>query len=110
MSNIIFENISRTDVLIQNTIRNKFRSCTVLTIAHRLHTVMDSDKVLVLDGGVVVEFDHPHILLGNNAGHLYTMAEQTGQASVDSLRLKAKEVSVQCTYIPRVVNDTTISF
>lgn len=68
---------------------------------------MDSDKVLVLDEGVVVEFDHPHILLGNHTGHLYTMAEQTGRASFDSLRSKAEEVSVLCTYIPHEVNDIT---
>ncbi|XP_066455218.1 multidrug resistance-associated protein 1-like isoform X2 [Eleutherodactylus coqui] len=52
-----------TDNLIQSTIRKVFSDCTVLTIAHRLHTVLDSERVLVLDAGRVVEFDEPQRLI-----------------------------------------------
>ncbi|EAT33898.1 AAEL013833-PA, partial [Aedes aegypti] len=52
-----------TDNLIQSTIRDHFRECTILTIAHRLHTIMDSDRVLVMDAGRLVEFDSPANLL-----------------------------------------------
>ena len=53
----------KTDRLIQEVIRDKFKDSTVITIAHRLNTIMDYDKVLVLDGGRVVEFDKPDVLM-----------------------------------------------
>jgi ATP-binding cassette subfamily C (CFTR/MRP) protein 4 len=61
----------KTDELIQSSIRNKFKNCTVLTIAHRLNTVIDSDKILVMDKGMVVEFGPPHQLLQNREGFFY---------------------------------------
>lgn len=84
--------IFRTDALIQNTIRNKFQNCTVLTIAHRLNTVMDSDKILVMDGGTMVEYDNPYNLLKNKNGYLYKMVEQTGRATADVLHNIAEAV------------------
>lgn len=54
-----------TDRLIQQTIRTAFRSSTVLTIAHRLETIMDSDRVAVMSGGQLVELDPPAKLLEN---------------------------------------------
>lgn len=69
---------STTDKFLQKLIREKFADCTVLTIAHRLHTVMDSDRVLVIDGGEAVEFDHAHRLLGNPDGFLTKLVNETG--------------------------------
>ena len=82
---------SRTDKLIQTTIRGKFADCTVLTIAHRLHTVMDSDRVLVMDAGRVVEFGHPHELLHGPSGYLRRLVDQTGVATAAMLMRIAEE-------------------
>lgn len=84
----------QTDALIQSAIRKKFADCTVLTIAHRLHTVMDSDKVLVMDAGTMVEFNHPHVLLQNKEGFLYGMVEKTGKAMADTLCAIAEQVMI----------------
>uniref|UniRef100_A0A3P9Q7M5 ABC-type glutathione-S-conjugate transporter n=1 Tax=Poecilia reticulata TaxID=8081 RepID=A0A3P9Q7M5_POERE len=66
-----------TDDLIQTTIRKEFSHCTVLTIAHRLHSIMDSSRVMVLDAGKIVEFDSPSNLM-EKRGHFYSMAKDAG--------------------------------
>ncbi|TPP56724.1 hypothetical protein FGIG_04960 [Fasciola gigantica] len=52
-----------TDFVIQKTIRSQFASCTVLTVAHRLHTVIDNELIVVMEGGRIVEVGAPHELL-----------------------------------------------
>ncbi|XP_075870988.1 ATP-binding cassette sub-family C member 5 [Nelusetta ayraudi] len=61
------------DALIQKTIRSSFRDCTTLTIAHRLHTVLSSDRIMVLNQGQVAEFDEPAKLLANENSRLCSM-------------------------------------
>ncbi|XP_036065584.1 multidrug resistance-associated protein 4 [Oryzias melastigma] len=82
----------RTDSLIQQTIRDKFQDCTVLTIAHRLNTIIDCDKILVLDAGRMQEYDEPYVLLQNHDGLFYQMVQQTGRAEAASLLQTAKQV------------------
>ena len=67
-----------TDDLIQATIREEFSDCTVLTIAHRLNTIMDSSRVMVLDAGKIKEFDTPNVLLNNKKSVFYGMARDAG--------------------------------
>ncbi|XP_071062931.1 LOW QUALITY PROTEIN: ATP-binding cassette sub-family C member 3 [Pseudochaenichthys georgianus] len=66
-----------TDDLIQSTIRTQFEDCTVFTIAHRLNTIMDYTRVLVLDKGQIAEFDTPTNLLSQK-GIFYGMAKDAG--------------------------------
>lgn len=67
-----------TDELIQRTIREEFKDRTILTIAHRIKTVMDNDKILVLDHGRVSEFDTPSRLLEKEDSLFYKLAVQAG--------------------------------
>ncbi|XP_073129277.1 ABC transporter C family member 2-like isoform X2 [Henckelia pumila] len=76
----------RTDALIQKTIREEFRTCTMLIIAHRLNTIIDCDKILLLDAGMVVEFDSPETLLQNEESSFSKMVQSTGAANAEYLR------------------------
>uniref|UniRef100_A0A4W6DQI4 Cystic fibrosis transmembrane conductance regulator n=1 Tax=Lates calcarifer TaxID=8187 RepID=A0A4W6DQI4_LATCA len=83
----------RTDELIQKTIRDKFRECTVLTIAHRLNTIIDSDRILVLDAGKIHAYDEPYTLLQDPECVFYKMVQQTGKQEAAALLEAAKQVT-----------------
>ncbi|KAH7032042.1 LOW QUALITY PROTEIN: multi drug resistance-associated protein MRP [Linnemannia elongata] len=68
-----------TDELIQKTIRKEFQDRTILTIAHRIKTIMDSDKILVLEKGQVEEFDTPGMLVKNKESLFFKLAHQAGE-------------------------------
>lgn len=80
-----------TDALIQRTIRKKFATCTMLTVAHRLNTIMDSDKVLVMDKGRMAEYNHPHILLKNSYSQFTSLVKETGPGMYEQLVKVAKQ-------------------
>uniref|UniRef100_A0A4W6BWQ9 ABC-type glutathione-S-conjugate transporter n=1 Tax=Lates calcarifer TaxID=8187 RepID=A0A4W6BWQ9_LATCA len=66
-----------TDTLIQSTIRTQFEDCTVLTIAHRLNTIMDYTRVIVMDRGHISEMDSPTNLIAQR-GQFYRMCREAG--------------------------------
>ena len=74
-----------SDALIQRTVRDAFADCTVLTIAHRLNTIMDSDKVAFLEAGALGEFGEPADLLKDKTGLFTKLVEQSGKKNSEHL-------------------------
>jgi ABC-type multidrug transport system fused ATPase/permease subunit len=72
-----------TDAFIQKTIKEEFKFCTVLTIAHRLSNILDSDKVLVMDAGEVAEYDSPSNLLKDPKSFLFRLFNAKMQSKTD---------------------------
>jgi len=80
-----------TDNFIQDTLKNSFANCTVVLVAHRLATVIDADRILVMEAGVGEEYDNPFRLLVNDEddetitkdGHFAAMVKATGGATAD---------------------------
>lgn len=75
-----------TDALIQKTIREHFADRTTLTIAHRLNTIIDSDRILILHHGELAEIDTPANLLANPDSHFSSMVDETGPENAAFLR------------------------
>ncbi|PVV00736.1 hypothetical protein BB560_004870 [Smittium megazygosporum] len=68
-----------TDRFVQEVIRSVFKDSTVITIAHRLNTIMDSDYILVLEKGQVAEFDNPQVLSNNKDSLFYQLIQQANE-------------------------------
>ena len=67
-----------TDALLQATLRSKmFKERTIITIAHRINTILDSDRIVVLDRGSVAEFDTPSALI-RQRGLFYELVKEAG--------------------------------
>jgi ABC-type multidrug transport system fused ATPase/permease subunit len=81
-----------SDALVQRTLETDFAGVTKLIIAHRLGTIIDSDRVLCMDGGRVAQFGHPHELL-TAAGHspFAALVEELGPAAAAAMRERAAE-------------------
>ncbi|KAL7295968.1 hypothetical protein TKK_0010526 [Trichogramma kaykai] len=80
------------DALVRNTIRSKYSDCTVITVSHKLDSVLDNDRVLVIDDGRVIEYDHPHVLLQNENSLFTKLAKQMGETKYEKLKKDAQEM------------------
>ncbi|KAK7681180.1 hypothetical protein QCA50_015795 [Cerrena zonata] len=72
-----------TDQILQETIRTEFSNRTVLTIAHRLNTIMHSDRIIVLEQGEIAEFDSPANLLSRKESMFYALCKEGGLVEND---------------------------
>lgn len=68
------------------------KESTKKNVFFRLHTVMDSDKVLVMDAGSAIEFSHPYLLLQNTDSIFYGLVKETGKAMAEHLAEIAEQV------------------
>ncbi|KAA8912260.1 hypothetical protein TRICI_003540 [Trichomonascus ciferrii] len=81
-----------TDSKIQRTIREEFKNASLITVAHRIHSIVDYDKILVMENGQAVEYDEPHVLLSQNS-KFRDICLETGEIS----RLEAVAKGSKCT-------------
>lgn len=88
ISSCLFRVFFRTDHLIQATIRTQFSDCTVLTVAHRLNTILDSDRIMVLEAGNIVEFDTPLRLYEKSNGAFRKLIDEAGLDFIKFSRVK----------------------
>lgn len=100
---------TETDNLLQQTIQKEFVHCTVLTIAHRLNTIIDSDRVLVMDAGRIVEFDNAHNLLQQDDGFLNKLVNETGPTNAQILRDIAQNSCEQRHRKPNHSNESLVA-
>ena len=79
----------KTDDFVQQTIRTQLKHCSIITIAHRLLTVIDYDRICVMNAGTVAEYDSPHALLQTDGSLFAALVDATGDESAAELRERA---------------------
>jgi ABC-type multidrug transport system ATPase subunit len=84
-----------TDRKIQDTIITEFAHCTVITIAHRLETIRECDKILVMDGGEIGEFGSPGDLLQQKNGMFASLVRELSSAAAASAAVSSSETLIQ---------------
>lgn len=81
---------SRTDKLLQEAVAKSFQGATIIAVAHRLDTVIDYDRILVLGHGAVLEYGTPHELI-EKGGDFASMVSDTGDEMSTLLKARAKQ-------------------
>merc|ERR1712150_105885 len=102
---IVFEEspsilFQRTEAILHHVLSSRFKHCTVIVIAQRVQSVIDKDRVMVLDEGKIKEFDPPHMLLQTKTGYFYQMVNSLPPKEVSVLKQKAQDKYENHPYVP----------
>lgn len=86
---------SDTNAAVNEVLKTHFADRTIFTIAHRLDTIIESDRILTLSAGIVAEYDRPDALLDNPDSIFHELCKNTGPAQYEFLRTKARHFAVE---------------
>jgi ABC-type multidrug transport system fused ATPase/permease subunit len=86
---------SDTNAAVNEVLKTHFADRTIFTIAHRLDTIIESDRILTVSAGVVAEYDRPDVLLDNPSSIFYELCMNTGQAQFNVLAAKARHMAIE---------------
>jgi ATP-binding cassette, subfamily C (CFTR/MRP), member 1 len=84
---------SDTNAAVSEVLKTYFSDRTIFTIAHRLDTIIESDRILTVSAGVVAEFDRPDVLLSNPESIFHELCMNAGKAQFDVLSAKARDIA-----------------
>ncbi|XP_064637687.1 ATP-binding cassette sub-family C member 4-like isoform X2 [Lineus longissimus] len=99
---------ARANSAIQSILRSRFEQCTVIVITHRIQSVVDFDRVLIMDNGRVLEYDPPHILLQNPLGIFKQMFSELSAKDAILLREMAQYKFENKPYVPPPMDERTL--
>jgi ABC-type multidrug transport system fused ATPase/permease subunit len=97
---------SDTDAAVQQVLKKHFSDRTIFTIAHRLDTIVSSDRILAINDGVVAEYDSPDVLLEDPESIFYELCMNTGRAQFEALAAKARAHAAEKEVEDKKVKDT----
>lgn len=86
---------SDTNAAVNEVLKRHFADRTIFTIAHRLDTIIESDRILTVSAGVVAEYDRPDLLLDNPESIFYELCMNAGQAQFNALAAKARQMATE---------------
>ena len=85
---------SDTNAAVNEVLKTHFSDRTIFTIAHRLDTIIESDRILTLSAGIIAEYDRPDLLLDNPDSIFYELCMNTGKTQFDFLAAKARQIAI----------------
>jgi ATP-binding cassette, subfamily C (CFTR/MRP), member 1 len=94
---------------MQRLIREKFSSHTIIAVAHKLDTILDFDKVAMLDGGRLIEFEDPYVLLNQHSAFSQLYSSAVAEQQTEEVQVKDDTTSASGTSPPKSLPSSSMA-